>query len=52
MKIDKNNIIGSVLEIRPTGVDISSDMLKPEGKSIAELINDQKNEQQKTKDKT
>jgi len=47
MKIDKNNIIGSVLEIRPTGIDVSQDLTQPDGKSIAELLNDQKNKQNK-----
>ena len=47
MKIDKNNIIGSVLEIRPTGIDVSQDLTQPDGKSIAELLNDQKNQQNK-----
>ena len=45
MKIDKNNIIGSVLEIRPTGIDISQDLKQPDGKSIAELLNDEENKQ-------
>lgn len=43
MKI--NNIIGSVLEVHPTGIDISNDLIQPDGKSIAELINDKENEQ-------
>lgn len=47
MKIDKNNIIGSVLEIRPTGIDVSQDLTQPDGKSIAELLNDEKNQQNK-----
>jgi hypothetical protein len=47
MKIDKNNIIGSVLEIRPTGIDVSQDLTQPDGKSIAELLNNEENQQNK-----
>lgn len=48
MKIDKNNIVGSVLQVRATGVDISKDINLPDGKSIAELINDQENTKKNT----
>jgi len=55
MKVDKNNIIGSVLDIRSSGIDITDDLNKPDGKTIAELLNDQetnenkKNNQNKSK---
>lgn len=40
---DNNNpiVIGSILEVKASGVDISNDLLLEKGKSIAELLHDQ-----------
>lgn len=44
MNNDHNNpiVIGSILEVKASGVDVSHDLTLDEGKSIAELLNDQK----------
>jgi|LakMenE01Jun11ns_1017448.scaffolds.fasta_scaffold8653536_2 hypothetical protein len=44
MNNDDNNpiVIGSILEVKASGIDVSNDLLLNEGKSIAELLNDQK----------
>lgn len=43
MNNDNNPIvIGSILEVKASGIDVSSDLSLEEGKSIAELLNEQK----------
>lgn len=43
MNNDNNNpiVIGSILEVKASGIDVSNDLLLDEGKSIAELLNEQ-----------
>ena len=41
--INPDDLISSTLEIKASGVDITSDLLAEEGKSIAELLDDQEN---------
>ena len=45
MNNDDNNpiVIGSILEVKASGVDIAYDLELEEGKSIAELLDDQEN---------
>lgn len=39
------NIVNSILEVKASGTDVGiSDLDLPQGKSIAELLNDQKKE--------
>lgn len=42
-QINENEIIPSVLEVKASGVDVSNDLLIQDGKSIAELLDDQEN---------
>lgn len=46
MSNENNNpiVIGSILEVKASGVDVSNDLLLQEGKSIAELLHDQTEE--------
>ena len=37
------NMVDSVLIVKSSGTDVSNDLLLPEGKSIAQLLYDQKN---------
>lgn len=41
--INPDDLISSTLEVKASGVDITSDLLSEEGKSIAELLDDQEN---------
>jgi hypothetical protein len=42
-KINQNDLISSILEVKASGVDITYDLQLTEGKSIAELLDDEKN---------
>jgi hypothetical protein len=48
-EINPNILISSTLQVKASGVDVSNDLLLQEGKSIAELLNDQENHQKNTK---
>jgi hypothetical protein len=50
MNIHDFNLANSTLEVKASGcVDVSRDLNLPEGKSIAELLYESKNEEQKEK---
>jgi|LakMenEpi03Aug12_release.lakeMendotaPanAssembly.Ray.scaffolds.fasta_scaffold20789_2 hypothetical protein len=42
-EINQNDLISSILEVKASGVDIAYDLELEEGKSIAELLDDQEN---------
>jgi hypothetical protein len=50
MKNDKLNLVASVLEVKASGIDndILNDLQLPDGKSIAELLNEKKEKNNKT----
>lgn len=49
MNISEFNLANSSLEVKPSGctIDISNDLQLPDGKSIAQLINENNNEETK-----
>jgi len=52
MNPDHINFIDSILTVKASGLEqeVSEDLLLPQGKSIAELLHDQKEENQSQKD--
>ena len=47
-EINPDILIASILEVKASGIDVSNDLLLQEGKSIAELLNDQEKQQKNT----
>lgn len=41
--INENDLISSILEVKASGVDVTNDLNLEEGKTIAELLEDQSN---------
>lgn len=46
-EINDDSLISSILEIKASGVDVSDDLQQHEGKSIAELLHDQEEKNNK-----
>lgn len=41
--INQDDLISSILEVKASGVDVTNDLSLEEGKTIAELLDDQEN---------
>lgn len=46
-EINQDILISSILDVKASGVDVTSDLSLQEGKSIAELLNDQEEKESK-----